>query len=276
MVIVKGMGSAARWGLALVLAMGVAAPPRVGAAARAAMFPAGGSRPAPDVTLEVKVAPAIVESAELRTWVEEEGRRVLDGLPKEPKRRGGVRVEIGGELYEYRVTITAVRDGVVVGVPSEWACECSNEELLERVRGELVAGAEGLVVEAEEPVVTLAPPVVKPTTGTVDDLPRRRLGPAGAAGVTLMVLGATGVGTGVALMVVGDQDLQARERVLMSRNFMMPGQLVTISSAGVLFTGVLLYALRKRIDREGRLTVGVLAPILDGSARAGFTLTGRF
>lgn len=263
-------------GLAVVVAIGVAAPPSAGLAARTAAFPPV-PRPAPDVTLEVEVAPSIVEAAELKKWVSEEGRRVLDGLPKEPKRRGSLRVEIEGALYEYRVRISAVRDGVMMDGVRAWACECSNEELLERVRGELVAGAEHLRPKEEEPAVPEPTPEAKPTTVTVvDESPRRRLGPAGAAGVALMALGATGVGTGVALMVVGERDEPAPIGQVGVRSFSGPGQVVLAASGGVLLTGMVLYFLRKRIDRSGRKTTGMVAPAFGGRREVGFSVIGRF
>lgn len=275
----KRVGLVARWGLVLGVAVGLVALPCTGLAARPTtmVFPPGSPRPAPDVALEVKVAPAIAEAADLQRWVSEEGRRVLDGLPQEPRRRGSLRVEIGGALYEYRVVITAVRDGAVVGTPREWACECSNEELLERVRGEVATTAEHLSAKVEEPAVAKPTSEVKPTPDVVvDGPPRRRLGPAGAAGVTAMVLGATGVGAGVALMVVGDRDEPAPIGQVGERRLFVPGQVIVAAGGGLLLTGMVLYFLRKRIDRSGRKTASMVAPAFEGRGEVRLSVVGRF
>lgn len=269
-------GSALRWGLATVVAAAMASAPPSALGARTGPAPSAVPRPIKGVTLEVKIAPGLVEAADLRRWIDEDGRRVLDGLPDDPTRRGSLRIEVGGALYEYQVTITTLRDGGVVGTPSTWECDCSNEELLDRLRGELPAVAEGLAVAVEEPVVEEPVVVVTPEPVVVDEPQRRRLGPAGAAGVTLMVLGVTGVGAGTALMVLKEQQLPLRLGKLASHNFTTPGQLMLVGGGGILLTGALLYFLRKRIDRKEHRITGAIVPSFGGHNRAQLTLTGRF
>jgi hypothetical protein len=97
------------------------------------------------VELEVEIDPRIDGADDLVTWIDEEGRKVLAGLPVDSRRNGVVLVGIGGELYDYDVTMTPRRAGEPVGEPRVWACECTSEELLERLRRELPRVADRLV-----------------------------------------------------------------------------------------------------------------------------------
>lgn len=271
-------GTALRWGLATALSVAVAAAPPVALAARMGPVPSVGARPVKGVTLEVKIAAGLVESADLRRWIDEDARRVLEGLPEDPTRRGSLRIEIGGALYEYQVSITTSRDGAIVGTPSTWECDCSNGELLERLRAALPTAAEGLAVAVvEEPVVEPEPVVVvEPVVESVVDEPRRRrLGATGAAGVTLMVLGATGVGAGAALMVIGDQDERADFGEVAVRQLADPGRVIIAAGGGVVLTGIVLYLLRKRLDRPSRNAASV-APTFDGHGGVRLSVAGRF
>lgn len=271
-------GTALRWGLATALSVAVAAAPPVALAARMGPVPSVGSRPVKGVTLEVKIAAGLVESADLRRWIDEDARRVLEGLPEDPTRRGSLRIEIGGALYEYQVSITTSRDGAIVGTPSTWECDCSNGELLERLRAELPTAAEGLAVAVvEEPVVEPEPVVVvEPVVEPVVDEPRRRkLGPAGAAGVTLMVLGVTGMGAGAALMVM--KTLPPGE-VWVTNNtpqLSPPGAVAIGAGVGMVMTGVVLYLLRDRAGQRRRGGATALAPAMD-DGRLSLMVSGRF
>lgn len=270
-------GVALRWGGTAVLAVAVALAPQGALAARMGPVPSAASRPVKGVTIEVKIADGIAEGADLRRWIDEDARRVLDGLSEDPTRRGSLRIEIGGALYEYQVTLTTTRDGEVVGTPSSWECDCSNGELLDRLRSELPGAAEGLAVAVvEEPVVEPEPePVIEPVVVPVDEPQRRRLGPAGAMGVTLMVLGAAGAGAGVGLMAVGDQDEHADYGEVAVRQLVEPGRVSIAAGGGVMLTGMVLYLLRKRIDHPRRKTASV-APTFDGHNGVRLSVVGRF
>lgn len=268
-------GSGLRWGLATVVAAAMASAPPSALGARTGPAPSAAPRPIKGVTLEVKIAPGLVEAADLRRWIDEDGRRVLDGLPDDPTRRGSLRIEVGGALYEYQVTITTLRDGAVVGTPSTWDCDCSNEELLDRLRGELPAVAEGLAVAVAEPVVVEPEVVVKPEPVVVDEPQRRRLGPAGAAGVTLMVLGVTGVGAGTALMVLKELPPDQGWMKHNTPYLLPPGALAAGAGVGLLMTGVTLYLLRDRAGQRRRAGPSAFGPSMDGG-RLSLTVSGRF
>jgi len=269
--------SVSRWVLAAMLAVAVAAVPPPALAARTGPVQSATIRAVKGVTLEIEIASGIVERADLRRWIDEDARRVLDALPDDAERRGSLRIAVVGALYEYEVTITARRDGTVVGTPSTWTCDCSNEELLDRLRTELPAVAERLAAEEEQEQAPAPEPVVRPTIGTVVDEPeRRRLGPAGAAGVTLMVLGATGVGTGVALITLTNRPSPDAWSTRQVRELLWPGTLVAGTSVGLLAAGITLYALRDRAGQRRRATVSALGPAADGSGRFSLVVNGRF
>jgi len=276
-------GSTSRWGLACLLAATVASTPASVLAACSAPAPFAVFYVAPDVELdlelEVLVSPEIVDAAELQQWIHDEGLRVLDELPDEPGRRGSLHVELGGALYDYRVTITTLRDGAVLGTPTTWVCECSNEELLEKLRAGLPELTAVLEVE-EEAEQEVEPVVTSPVVPDDGEAPRRgRLGPAGVAGVALMTVGATGVGAGVVLMALNERRMPYSDHHLgeaRNRDFISSGKLAAIGGGGVLLTGVLLYIFRKRIDRGEVRRFGMLAPTFDARGQAHLTITGRF
>ena len=269
-------GSMSRWGLACVLAGAVASAPQSVLAARPSPVPLSVHRFVPDVDLEVLVAAAIVEAAELRRWVDEEGREVLDGLPDEPVHRGSLRVEIDGALYDYQVTITPLRDGLVVGVPSTWKCECSNEQLLEKLRAALpeVVG----VLEVEEAEPPPEPVDLSPVTQVDDDSGRQRgrLGPGGAAGVTLMTVGALGAGAGVALMAVRDVQVFKEPYIRRNGELSPAGGLIAGASVGLVAAGFVLYLLRDRAGNRRRASVATVAPTMIGLGQMSLTVSGRF
>ena len=268
-------------GLASVLAMAVFVGPLLVLTATERVVHAAIVEPSSDVTLEVQVDARISEAADLRRWVDEEARQAIASWPSGPMRRGNVRIAIVGALYDYKVTITALRDGDVMGKADAWACECSTEELLETLRGKLPKVAGWLeVVEEAEPVEVTPEPAAAPEPVRVEDDGRRRtrgrLGPSGAAGVVLMTVGATGLATGVAFLVVGDKDLTTDAQYVRSLDFVAPGRLMAVSGGGLLLTGAVLYLLRNRINPERRKGIGTLAPALDARGGAHITVTGRF
>lgn len=268
-------GVALRWGGTVVLAVAVALAPHGALAARMGPVPSAASRPVKGVTIEVKIAPGIAEGADLRRWIDEDARRVLEELPEDPTRRGSLRIEIGGALYEYQVTLTTTRDGEVVGTPSAWECDCSNGELLDRLRSELPGAAEGLAVEPE-PVVEPEPePVVEPVVVPVDEPKRRKLGAAGAAGVTLMVLGVSGVGAGAALMVMKKLSPNGPWVTSDTPYLSPPGAVAVGAGAGLIMTGVVLCLLRDRAGQRRRASATAIAPSMDGG-RLSLTVSGRF
>jgi hypothetical protein len=229
-----------------------------------------------DVELEVRVAPEIVEAVELQRWVHEEGRRVLDGLPDETVLRGSLLVEIGGALYDYQVTISVLRDDAPMSLPSVWKCECSNEELLEKLRVALPERAGVLEVEEPEP---LPEPVITSKAKPVVPHPkpkRGRLGPAGVAGVTLMTTGALGVGVGVALMELGKLSAPEAWGTRRAPYLLPPGAVIVGTSISLVVTGFAIHLLRDKPRHRRRAGVAAVGPGTDGAGQLSLTVNGRF
>lgn len=264
-------------GLASAVAIAMLAGPLLGLTVTERVVHAAIVEPSADVTLEVQVDAGISDAADLRRWVDEEARQSIASWPPGPTRRGNVRIAIVGVLYDYNVTITALRDGDPMGKADVWACECSTEELLETLRGKLPKVAGWLEV-VEEPAEMVEEPAAEAEPVRVEDYGRRRtrgrLGRSGAAGVVLMTAGVTGVATGVAFIVVKVRpptDAFANREVLDLRS---TGALIAGASIGLLATGLTLYMLRGR--RGQRSAAIALVPSLDEHGRVALTVSGRF
>jgi len=235
-----------------------------------------------DVTLVVNVAPEIVGAEELQQWITSDGREALAQTPIEAPHQGELRLTIGGALYDYEVTLTALRDDGPVGEAQRWECECSNGELLQRVRVEIpkVLGRLEVIPEPSPPEPaeqTLPPPVAV-------EAPRKsrgrklNLGPAGTAGAILMGVGAVGIAAGIPLIVLKESPrsiptdhLRFDYRVTPLR----PGGIVAVCvGGGLLVTGAVLFALRERIGRQ-RESAMVL-PSVGRNGRVGVSVSRRF
>lgn len=259
-----------RW-VALLLAAIVASMPP---SALASAGPPPPAQPTSSVTLEVNVAADIVEAAELQQWIDEEARRMLDARPGESRRRGSLHVTVGGALYEYQVTITARRDGEVVGRPSSWQCECSNEELLERLREELPRTAD-LLVESSPVVDTpgQSPPPPRPPIEPAAP----RIGAGEVVGLTVMVVGVAGLAAGAALVSKGAvQRLDPGDYgVGVERDYTRPGVPILVAGAGAVATGLAVYLLQ-RAGRVRRMNMAIAPSGLGIDQTIGAVLSGRF
>lgn len=213
--------------LACTLALGVSAPP---AKATAPGDEHAGS-PSPDrpsgpidPVLRIHVEPTIEDARLLPRWI---AGRSLPAAKRVPPREGHeqwIAVVIGGDTYDYRVSVVAMRDGEPVGPASApEVCVCNSDELLALVHARIVAAAEALsegppVLPRAPAIVTTHPPVTdppveaepvqrtEPASNRVasDAKGRRRLGPRGYAGIGLGVLGAGALGAGVPLILRPD------------------------------------------------------------------------
>lgn len=265
-------GKAATLACGLALACSWSSPGR-------ALTPAP-TGPSVGVELEVEIDPRIDGADDLVTWVDEEGRKALADLAPNPDRQGLVRVGIGGQLYDYDVTLTPMRGGQAVGTPSAWECECSNEELLDRLRRELPGIAERLVVKRKR----VTTPRVKPKRVTiVDDIQRphrrARLGPVGGVGIAVTLLGLAGMGAGAALMTrksldrgIDPNDLGHSKQVV---EYQPAGKNVLIGGAGLAVTGLAMVLLGARADRQRGERAATRSRVA-ANTRGGVVIPGRF
>lgn len=228
--------------------------------------------------LEVEVDDGIVEATELRQWVEDEARDVLNDLPRSPRREGKLRVEIGGALYDYRIMITALRDGDPVGAVDSWACECTTEELLGRMRDKVETAADRLEVVDAEPAgdETVAPvPVV---SETADERRKRRLGPGGIAGVVLASVGGSAIAAGTALWLIPEAKtpLDEEQYTIGQLSLRVPGAAIAGLGAGLVVAGVALLLARPRSSAQRRAKATAVTPSLGPRGRLHLGITGRF
>ncbi|MCA9648443.1 MAG: hypothetical protein H6712_19685 [Myxococcales bacterium] len=229
------------------------------------------------VTIDVRVDEGILEASELRDWVDEAARSALEALPDQAKRRGTVRIMVDGALYDYRVTLEARQGDRLEGDPRQWDCKCSNGELLDRLQDELPPMLQRLVYEEQEEPRPPAPThETEPNDDGAETTPvhKERLGPRGAAGVTLTALGTTGIAAGLAMAIVANAPPDALWSTREKSNA-LPAGLVLGASTGVLLTGVVLLALRERVGHRDPSATALL-PTLDGRGSLALTLRKRF
>jgi len=233
----------------------------------------------PDVELEVRIDPQMVDASDLQHWVDKESRNVLATLPD--RERGGLlRVEIAGSIYDYEITMTAIREGRSIGEPEVWKCECSNEDLLERLRAALPVTAERLTMTTPAvPSRRVSRPVLPPDNNRhEEDLSGRQpLGRIGSVGVALMATGFAGAVGGVVLVALG-VDRQRGDRPggdIEVRNYQSPGIAMVAGGAGLALTGLVSVLLRGRSGVR-RIEISSVAPRVEATARVGLAVSGRF
>jgi len=224
------------------------------APARASSRAAGGPRPAAEGSgatepgaLRVKVEPRIDDATSIPQWIAERSAEKVSRLGEQPGHQRWVEVRIGGETYAYRVTVTAMRDGKPV-VPSKEpvVCECTSEELLAVVDGEVQRAVEELERPVgEEPVEPEPTPAPTPNGEQLepeDPPPPRWLLPTGAA---LTAVGGAGLITGVVMAAVGERPIRAEGiQIVQGRDWRSPaGYAVLGVGAGVMAGGVTLLVL---------------------------------
>lgn len=197
------------------------------------------------VALEVELDPSIPEASALSEWIAHEGSSALTELEPSDERRGTVRVSVTGALYEYAVSIAAMRDD---GSPPEvdaWACECTHDELLARIHTGVVAAAQAL----DPPTSTVAPSLPPPSPsppGPFEDLRLR-----GRLGLGLMAGGTVTAVVGIALLGAGKKSWPAPDDVAQRdfKDYRIPGVPTLVAGVGVLAAGAALYVLDRRRAR---------------------------
>jgi hypothetical protein len=224
-----------------------AAPSPEGAGAAGRQATADGRK-----TLRVTVDPGIDDAARIPQWVAERNAATLGRLGEQPGHERWVEVSVGGETYAYRIEVTAMRDGKPLGPKREpVVCECTSEELLQRIDGEVLRAVEELEQPmVEGPVEPETPPGEsgEPPNGEEpvhDNRTPRWLLPTGA---TLTAVGGAGVVAGVVMAAVGERPVRAEGiQIVQGRDWRNPtGYVVLGVGAGVLAGGVTMLVLHHR------------------------------
>lgn len=282
------------WGdLAMALGIGLITwGPRTASAEAPAKHVETPSRE-PRAALRVTVDPHIEDAATIPGWVAERSGDAVDRLEEQPGHERWVEIQIGGETYAYRFTVTAMRDGEPVVPRAEPAmCECTSEELLVRLDGEVRRAVEQLqrpvATEPHEPDPPPHEPDPPPTgEGPGDE--DEGLTWRGKLGIGMTAVGGSGLVAGIAMIAAGEQPLlRPGAQIVESRDWRNPTGYVLLGvGAGVLASGIVLWVLDARPRKEpeaqaraakraARRLSWAAAPWVIGRGGIGLGVVGRF
>jgi len=193
-------------------------------------------------SLRISVAPSIADAALIPAWLEEHNPGIGHALAR-PGHEQWIAVEIDGTTYDYRVTVTAMRDGEPLVPPSDpITCECNSESLLVLLDQEISAAVYRLraipvaVVAAREPEPTPPAPTLTSAKGSqsLDAASSRRwsISRLGIAGGATGAFGVLAVGVGIAFAIVEPREIDGWSRF--ERDFAPLGYaLVSVGSAAL-------------------------------------------
>jgi hypothetical protein len=248
--------------------------------------------------LRVEAEPGLEDAARFPSWVVERSGAAVESLAAGTGRAQWVRVEIGGETYDYRVKVTPMRDGEGVGGAVEAVvCECTSKELLDRIDAEV---RRAVAVLEETPVAERGEPspVSVPVEGEPRPVPDDEPGLTwrGKTGAGLIAVGGAGVIAGV-VMVAVDRGPPLSGLSYAQRDWRNPTGYVVLGVGGAMLAGgvVLLVLDLTRCKRDpgrcgaGKEDVGPQAGRRERQARArvrwapwagfgeaGVSVSGRF
>lgn len=251
--------------------------------AHAAAPPAPAKAPAIEIpadVLRVEIEPGIDDAALLRGWIADRHPSLREA-PRDPEGTHAqwITVQITGSTYDYRVSVTAMREGQPVGPKAEpIRCECTIEELLERVDAGIDASIEQLhAPPPSEPVprAAAAPeaapaPIPEPSPSEPSparselDASSRRLGPLGQTGIGVAVAG-VGLTTAGIVLAVQPRQIRGEPGNVEIRDFRGSGLGLVVTGGVVLATGVALLVVdRAAARRRATAWVPVLRPGMVG------------
>lgn len=235
---------------------------------------------APADVLRVEVEPGVDDAALLRGWIADRHPSLRQALrdPEGPHAQW-IAVRIAGSTYDYRVHVTAMRDGEPLGTAAEpTRCECTSEELLERVDAGIDASIEQLHAPtpsepvphavaapgaAPAPSPGRSPPGPSPARSELDPS-SRRLGSLGQAGIGVAVAGAGLTVAGI-MLAVRPRQIRGEPGNVETRDFRGSGLGLVVSGGLVLATGVALLVVdRVAARRRATAWVPVLRPGMVG------------
>ncbi|MEM9462662.1 MAG: hypothetical protein AAGF11_51415 [Myxococcota bacterium] len=231
--------------------------------------------------LVVEVEPSVADAEDFPGWLTRRHPELAERLPEAPGHEQWIAVKIGGTTYDYRVTVTAMRDGAPVGAGGEeFACECVNRMLFERVDeeigravGELQAVAEEEERAAARSVASELDEQTDSSSALLSDGGRsRRLTTLGYAGVAAGAVGLGAMVAGVVLAVRGPYGLEGQSEGIYYRSTRTPGVVLAAGGGVALAAGVTLVVFDA--VRQRRRRVHVAANVYEGSA--GVSVWGRF
>lgn len=216
--------------------------------------------PSSHVLIEVELDPTIPDAEALADWIHETSTTAVLPPASAPRRHGTLRVSVSGALYDYQVAITTIRDGTNDEDTTGFSCECTNDELLERISDDIDAAASRL---EEPPPVSDPPPTPVTSPAPARGTRRVELGHKGKVGQGLVVAGAAGALAGTVLVGIGrskhvtpylDDPSHGSQK-----NYGVPGVPTLVVGAGLFAAGSVLLVLDRR-DSQGRRPFARLVP----------------
>lgn len=248
-------------------AMGFAAPSRTGDDDAA-------SSGVPN--LLVWVEPGVPDGERVGGWVEERGAVVLREHQPALGDEDLVRVAVRGGPYDYRIHIALLRSKRLLKEQLEViVCECSSDEMLERVGEAIGEGARRLTDAAGEEQAAEAegqPAEPEPArVETAGDRKPRTLGAMGYAGIGVGVLGAGLVAAGIPLSLRADE-IRGEPGSTSRYTTRPPGIGLAVGGGAALAVGITLVVVDVVRQRKSRVAV---VPAV-GRGQAGVSIAGRF
>ncbi len=209
----------------------------------------------------VKVQPSIEDTVP-KSWVENRARLVVRELPEPIQNGDVVRVVVGGALFEFRVSVILVRQGLALPPelqPDPIECACGTDEMLEVAAAAIEAGAWALSEEASRErkeaaraaaVVAADAPEPEPVAAPAPE----RYQPATLGRVGIGLLGAGGAVALAGGIVVGWRQSPSSlpaNRVYLEANPRPPGYAVLGSGLALMLTGATMLVVdRVRCHRD--------------------------
>lgn len=229
--------------------------------------------------IRVEVAPTIADAALYPGWIHNRNPEIAKDFPEAHGHEQWISIVLEGQTYDYRLRVTAMRDGEPVGAVGEMiACECNNAKLMGLVDDGIAAAMEQLRLSSVEMVSMSAsskPDVeLQLINGDIllpEHRSRRRLGPLGYAGIGLGVAGLGALATGIPLYLRAPRGAINRGRYEYISTKPPGIALAAIGSAaltvGIVLTAVDVVRHRRRVAR--------ISPMWNERV-AGFSLAWEF
>jgi hypothetical protein len=249
-----------------------------------ASLPAWAAAPAAksDSVVVVDVDASLERADQLRERITTDAEKVLRehdvATTIDPAAPRTLTIGVGGERYDYQVELVVERAGKV-DEPVKFRCECNYDELFAKVSEGVLERVPALQQTSESTPPSTPPthePPVDPPDAPLDATEPAPLGGLGKGGIAALVVGAAGLATGIAFVVVGKQTDEGDESVpegeASGTDFRPAGYAMLAVGGAALITGAVLLG----VDRaRARKRATALAPWF-GPRSAGLTFTTRF
>jgi hypothetical protein len=241
--------------------------------------------------LRFEIAPAVDDASLLPAWIATRYPDLASRLPEVHDHPQWISIQVAGSTYNYRIFVTAMRDGKPVGTPAPLTkCECSTEELLALIDTGIASALERFHLNpVEEPILDTLPPPEPPHRDVppIAEPERRHFSRLGIGGIVLASLGATAFGIGISMLVDGfvpfpNNESRRRDWYRASGPMLVAGGFTIATGVTMTIADMLQcreHTVPRRCERhrgtKSRRATLKLGPALEANG-GGVTLFGRF